>query len=257
MRDLLKISIVTASLNQGKFIEDAIKSVLNQNYTNFEHIIIDGGSTDGTIEILNKYPHLKWISESDKGQSDALNKGFAKASGDIFGWLNSDDIYEKGVFDIVLNELNDEQNDAVYANCYFTDEKLNITKELKTHKPVKWLSLFHCYIPSTTFFFKRKIWDSGIHIDKDFHIVMDKDFFAHILYKNYKVKYINEFFAKFIWHENNKSINNRAVQLISAKEGLEVLNKYSFFNIKSTPFYAKIYRQIAIFLNIYKVYKKF
>jgi glycosyltransferase involved in cell wall biosynthesis len=82
------ISVVTPSLNQGMYIEENIKSVLNQKYPNFEHIIIDGGSTDGTIDILKEYRHLIWISEKDRGQSEAINKGFRKAKGDIIGWLN-------------------------------------------------------------------------------------------------------------------------------------------------------------------------
>ena len=93
-----KISIVSPSFNQGQYIEEAIQSVLNQGYENFEHIIIDACSTDNTLEILKKYSHLKWISEPDEGQSDALNKGFKLATGDIIGWLNVDDIYLSNTF---------------------------------------------------------------------------------------------------------------------------------------------------------------
>ena len=88
-----KISIVTPSFNQGQYIEDTIQSVLKQNYENYEHIIIDGKSTDNTIAILNKYPHLVWVSEPDQGQSDALNKGFKKATSEWVIWLNADEYY--------------------------------------------------------------------------------------------------------------------------------------------------------------------
>ena len=89
---MLKISIITVSYNQGEFIRQNIESVLSKDYPNFEHIIIDGGSTDGTVDILKEYPHLNWVSEKDRGQSDGLNKGFKKATGDIIVWINSDDM---------------------------------------------------------------------------------------------------------------------------------------------------------------------
>ncbi len=101
----LKFSIVTPSLNQGRFIRDTIESVLNQNYQNFEHIVIDGGSNDDTINILKEYAHLKWTSEKDNGPTDAINKGFKLATGDIFTWLNSDDYFEKNIFKDVVKEF--------------------------------------------------------------------------------------------------------------------------------------------------------
>ena len=94
----MKFSILTPSYNQGGFIEKNIISVMNQDWDQVEHIIIDGGSTDGTIGILRKYPHLKWVSEPDDGQADALNKGFSMATGDIVGWINSDDFYHEYIF---------------------------------------------------------------------------------------------------------------------------------------------------------------
>jgi glycosyltransferase involved in cell wall biosynthesis len=215
--------------------------VLKQNYPNFEHIIIDGGSTDGTLEILKKYPHLKWISEPDEGQSDALNKGFKMAEGDIIGWCNSDDVYLPDTFNKVADILSDDKIDAVYSNLYFGDKELNITRKLISHKPIKWLSLFHCYIPSATFFFKRKIIDNGILIDKSKHITMDKDFFARILYGNYKIKYNRGFWAIFRWHENNKSLDTKEIKNIRYKEGLETLLKITGTKIPVNYFSIKIY----------------
>ena len=96
-----RISIVTPCLNMGAFIEDAIRSVQSQAYPNFEHIIVDACSSDNTLDVLKRYPHLRWVSEKDRGQSDGLNKGFRMATGNIVGWLNADEYYLPGAFHAV------------------------------------------------------------------------------------------------------------------------------------------------------------
>jgi len=101
----MKLSIVTPSFNTGKTIERAIKSVLAQDYTSYEHIIVDGGSNDETMDILKRYPHLKWISEPDRGQVHAMNKGFSMATGEIIGYLNADDHYSDGAFSAVVQHF--------------------------------------------------------------------------------------------------------------------------------------------------------
>src|ERR1700679_4321961 len=99
------ITIITPSYNQAAYIEQTIQSVLRQDYARGEHIVMHGGSTDGTVDILNRYPHLIWRSEKDRGQADALNKGLALAKGDIIGWINSDDYYQEDIFSSVVEHF--------------------------------------------------------------------------------------------------------------------------------------------------------
>jgi glycosyltransferase involved in cell wall biosynthesis len=103
--DLPLVSIVTPSLNQGRFIEETIRSVLDQDYPRIEHIVVDGGSTDETLDVLRRYPQVTWRSEPDDGQADAVNKGFRMAKGEIFGWLNADDLYLPGAIRIGVDAL--------------------------------------------------------------------------------------------------------------------------------------------------------
>ena len=99
------VSVVTPSLNQAAYIEEAILSVREQDYPRIEHIVVDGGSTDGTLEILRRHPHVVWSSEPDEGQADALNKGFARARGTVLGWLNADDRYLPGAVSAARTSL--------------------------------------------------------------------------------------------------------------------------------------------------------
>ena len=168
---------------------------MKQGYSNYEHIIVDGGSTDETLSILRKYPHLIWISEKDKGQTDALQKALQKVSGDIIGWLNADDYYDKNIFFKVEKELNIENVDAIYANLKYVDiNKLLIRERISKSSYFlsnKFVSKFICFIPSTTFFFKREILNEKIYFDKNINFGMDKDFlqiFTIIILKLKKLK---------------------------------------------------------------------
>lgn len=131
MRNLPIISIITPSYNQGEFLEECIKSVLSQSYENFEFIIIDGGSTDNSVEIIKSYEkHLTyWVSEKDDGQSDAINKGFKLATGEIVAWINSDDFYYQGAFECIKNQYMENP----YASFYFGNgNRVDLNGKLKS-----------------------------------------------------------------------------------------------------------------------------
>lgn len=172
-----KISIITPSLNQGRYIEECIESVICQKYKNFEHIIIDGCSTDTTLEILRKYPHLIWISEKDKGQSDALNKALAIANGEIIGWLNADDYYCPDTFSKISNLFNNNYNVRwVVGNLFNKYEILNKLEPLPfvetNYKSLK----SNCDIMRTqATFFRKNLIDEVGNFDINLHMVMDYD----------------------------------------------------------------------------------
>jgi len=222
-----KISIITPSFNQGNFIEYNIKSVIKQRYPNYEHIIIDNRSTDRTIETLLKYPHLKWVSESDKGQSDALNKGLKKATGEIIGWLNADDYYLSGCFHVVVDYLrNNKNSDIVYGDYLLIDVNGNLIQRRKEinfdNFILKYLHV--CYIPSTSTFFKKKIIEEGNYFNVNYHYAMDYEFFLRLHKKKYRFSHINQFLSAFRLHDSGKSFLHEKKQKVEHKNALLLHN---------------------------------
>ena len=221
-----KISIVTPSRNAKSFLKDSLKSVQDQGYAETEHIVIDADSSDGTKELLEEQPNVRWISEPDQGQSDALNKGFRLASGEILGWLNADDRYLPGTFAKVAALFeNDPSLDAVYSNFYFTDLNFHRIRPIYSNRPISWLSLFYCYIPSTTFFVRRRVIEEGNFLDTSYSIVMDKEFFSRLLKKGYRFRYVNDFFAEFRIHGQNVSLPGGRRNPRMTEESLRMLHE--------------------------------
>jgi glycosyltransferase involved in cell wall biosynthesis len=176
-----KVSIVTPSYNQGPFLEQTVRSVLLQGYPNLEYIIIDGGSTDESIAILKKYEDwlTYWISEPDEGQSEAINKGFAQASGEIFGWLNSDDLYECNALRLISRYFsNTPKCDLLYGNGWYIDENGQKRKPCSWIKPYnRRLFLTFNFILQPAAFWRRSVWERAGVLDTSCSWAMDWEWF--------------------------------------------------------------------------------
>lgn len=208
-KPLPKVSIVTPSLNQGKFIEENIKCIKNQNYPNIEHIIIDGGSKDETLSILKKYgKEVKWVSEPDNGQSDALNKGFKMAGGEIIGWLNADDTYEPDAVRTAVDFfISHSEVEMIYGQCNFIDEKGEKTGEWVDKLDFDYHLLADKvlnFIPQPAVFFRKEVFDKVGFLDVNLKMAMDYDFWLRIG-KECKIVYIPKILANFRVHQDAKS----------------------------------------------------
>lgn len=234
------ISIIMPSYNSEKYIREAIESVITQSYKNVELIIMDGGSTDNTINILKQYPFVKWLSEKDEGQSDALNKALELATGDIIGWLNSDDFYKKNTFEKVLSAFKENENtDVIYGNHIELFQETGVTRVRKAMKFDRKISIFYCYIPSTSFFVKRQFIDEGIRFNKSLYLTMDRDMFCQLSQAGKNFHYIDEDLAVFRWHEVNKSGNDDKTNKLRKKESVYIMERYFFKSTLNIPYSMK------------------
>lgn len=206
----MKFSIITPSYNQGRFLQDCIGSVLLQTGVEFEHIIVDAGSTDETLDVLKSHPHLIWTSEKDKGMSDGINKGFAKATGDWAMWLNCDDFLLPGALAKVAAFIaRHPEADIVHGDCeYITEDKTPMRRKYDT--PVdEWDLLFvGCIIPSTSAFYRREIIESGELLDVSYKNCMDWEFYLRLVRGGRRFAYIPELLAAFRWYEESTTSKN-------------------------------------------------
>lgn len=178
------ISIITPSFNQAAYIEDTIRSVMAQDYSAWEHIVIDGGSSDGTVEILQRYPHLRWVSEKDRGQADAVNKGLGMARGEIIGWLNSDDTYLPGALSVAAREL-DRGRDrwVIMGDCEFLDDRAptGIYHPRAYEGRRRLIEIWKGYsIPQPSVFFFKDVLTRCGNLDASLYFGLDYDLFLRV-----------------------------------------------------------------------------
>lgn len=197
----MTISIITTAFNSGDTISETIRSVLNQTYSDWQHIIVDGGSKDNTIEIIKSHEkfysgRLKWISEPDNGIYDAMNKGINMADGDVIGILNSDDYYTSN---LVLNEINDAFSsvsdiDAVYGDIHFVS-KSNLTKVVRYYSSRffrRWMMVMGYQPAHPSFYCRKRVYEKYGVFDTDFRVAADFEHLLRLIYiHRIKTKYLN------------------------------------------------------------------
>jgi glycosyltransferase involved in cell wall biosynthesis len=210
---LPKISIITPSYNQAEFIKRTIDSVLSQKYPNLEYIVMDGGSTDKTVEILNKYgSKIIWKSEKDKGQGDAINRGFIMATGDLIAYLNSDDTFAPGALKSVSEfYLKNPDSHWFFGKCKIVDEKdKEIRKKITAYKNF-WLTKYNYqtllildYISQPATFWTRGAYKKIGEFNEKEYWELDYEYWLR-LGKKYEPKFIDKYLANFRVHKKAKT----------------------------------------------------
>lgn len=203
------VSIVTPSFNQARFLEKTIESVLAQTYPCIEYIVIDGGSSDGSAALIEKYADrlAYWVSEPDQGQTDAINKGFAQASGEIMAWLNSDDTYHpEAVARAVAALQAHPEVGLVYGDANFIDEHGNVLGRFParqtSHARIR---RGYVHIPQQAAFWRAGLWRQVGPLDPSFYFAMDYDLWVRLSAVS-EIRYVQEVWANFRLHGGSKTI---------------------------------------------------
>jgi glycosyltransferase involved in cell wall biosynthesis len=215
------VSVVTPSFNQAAFLEETIQSVLEQDYPNLEYLIVDGGSTDKSIDIIRQYandPRFKaektdgprlawWVSERDEGQTDAINKGFARARGEVLAWLNSDDTYQPNAISEAVGYLGKHSEAGmVYGNANLIDEKGNVLGPFPARQTdYRRLRQGYVHIPQQAAFFRANLWQEVGPLDPSFFFAMDYDLWVRLA-RLAPLCYHPRLWANFRLHGAGKSV---------------------------------------------------
>lgn len=203
------VSIITPSYNQAQYLEETIRSVLGQDYQNLEYIIIDGGSNDGSPEIIQRYSDrlAYWVSETDQGQTDAINKGFARASGQILAWINSDDTYLPNAVSEAVEFLGTyPQAGLVYGDANLIDSNGEVIGKFPARQTdYTRLRRGYVHIPQQAAFFRADVWRQVGPLDPSFYFAMDYDLWVRIS-RSAPIYYHPRLWANFRLHGSGKSV---------------------------------------------------
>ena len=204
-----RVSIVTPSFNQAEFIAETIDTVLSQDYPHIEYHVVDGGSTDGTLDILRGFgDRLEWISEPDHGQSDAINKGWRRTTGEIIAWLNADDLYRPGAVSKVVAFLASHPDvDMVYGDCDYLDAEGNVGERYHA-RPADGVDLLCSpvtIVPQPATFLRRRVLDSVGYLDETLHNTLDLDYWVRVAARH-RIAYLPECLAGFRLHAGSKTM---------------------------------------------------
>lgn len=230
----VKISIITACLNRKEFIGEAVESVLAQNYPEFEHWIIDGGSSDGTLEVLRRYPHLNVLSEPDRGVYDAWNKGISRASGDVVSILNSDDVYAAGALHSCARMFAASRSaPMVSGGCQiFRMSKRGTAVEMHRYRDPKryQLSLRNATVGLPIInsrFFRRSLFDRVGGFDLKYAVASDREFLIRAALSGIQDVSTPEIFYRYQWHAGSLTMNaGNESMLKGLDEGLQIIQKF-------------------------------
>jgi len=225
---LPKFSIVVPSFNQGKYIEETIRSVLDQDYPSKELIVIDGGSTDGTCDVIRKYEDriAYWVSEKDRGQAHAVNKGFAAATGDVFGWQNSDDIYLPGAFrNVEAAAAFHPRKEIFHGHIKYLDEE-GTERDENRAVPVRLFNLLYdgSLVRNQATFFRRDVWERMGGLEEEFRFCMDREFFLRAAHRGAGFLLVPRFLGAFRVHGNAKT---HGMQEVRREEDERLMDRYA------------------------------
>jgi glycosyltransferase involved in cell wall biosynthesis len=245
---LPRVSIVTPSFNQGQYINSTVRSVLSQDYQNLEYLVMDAASTDGTLEVLQRYADahptiMRFVSETDGGQTHALNKAVAQTTGEIIGWLNSDDFFAPGAISAAVEFFQQNTDvDLVYGDANFVDAKDQLITACAHVEPYDWHRLVHYtdFIVQPAAFFTRRAFDAVGGGDESLRYTMDYDLFLKIA-SRFKVAYLPRMMANFRWWGQNKSATGGWERLA------EIERITAVFGARGLPAYPRLE---AMFLDL-------